>query len=67
MKISEKTEGIILIVLVIAFIVATIIPMVYWFNHPELTKMQLFKEYWELYVGIIIIYIGAQYYIFKHR
>jgi hypothetical protein len=64
---SELKFKIIATVYVIALIVS-FIPMVYWWNHPELTKMELFKEFWELYTTIIVIFSVGQYIIiFKSK
>jgi len=65
MKLSDKTKGVLLIVLVIIFIGVSMVPMVYWWNNPTLTKMEILKEFWELYLGLIVGMIGAQYLAYK--
>jgi hypothetical protein len=67
MKVTEKTEGIILLVIIVIFFGISMIPMVYWFNHPELTKMEIFKEYWQLYTALIIFIVGAQFIVHKNN
>jgi hypothetical protein len=62
---KKTTKGIILIILFVIIVIVSLIPVAYWWNHPELTKMEIFKEFWELYLGVIVAYIGAQ--IFKYK
>lgn len=36
---------------------AVLIPFIYWIRHPELTEMQVFLEWWWLYVPSLIMSI----------
>ena len=64
-KMKKTTKEIILIIVFVIIIIVSLIPMVYWWNHPDLTKMQILKEFWELYLGIIVVSIGGQYLRYK--
>ena len=45
--------------------VILIIPLVYWYNFPELTEMQVIVEYWYIYpmivgAGVLLIMLGGE-------
>ena len=44
-KMKKTTKEIILIIVFVIIIIVSLIPMVYWWNHPDLTKMQILKEF----------------------
>jgi hypothetical protein len=54
-------KKIIYLLIPILFIVALVVPTIYWYMNPELTKMQVFQEWWWLYVPVVIIGILTQY------
>lgn len=62
-KLSRKGEiGLWALFGIIIAIPAIILPFVWWFFEPDLTRMQLFYKFWYLYVIFIVYYI-----IFKWR
>ncbi len=52
---SERIEKMIMWAMFFVAIVISLTPCWYWFVNPELTRMQVFKEWWYVELGAIII------------
>lgn len=60
MKNKSILKTILLVFFGIVALIFIAIPLVYWFKHPELTKMQIFLKFWIEYVLSIVFYTGFQ-------
>lgn len=48
-----------LVMMAIGLIIA-LSPGVYWFFNPELTRMELFFEYWFYYIIAMVLFVGGR-------
>jgi|GEM_PF-2847790 len=40
--------------------IACLFPILYWVQHPDMTYMQIFIEYWKFYFACIVVFsIGS--------
>jgi len=55
-----KTKLFVLAILALLSLIGMMYPVVYWFINSELTKMELFKEFWWLYLvcGGVFVFSG---------
>ena len=53
----KKAKNYSSILLMVAILITPIYSLVYWISNEELTKIQVFKELWYLWCGVIIAVI----------
>jgi hypothetical protein len=40
-----------------AMVGLTLTPLIYWGFHPHMTYMELFQQFWPIYIPVVVLYI----------
>ena len=52
----KTTKKVLAILSVIVIVVLTLVPLIFWFQNPEYTRMQILIKYWVNYAVIVAVY-----------
>jgi len=53
----RKSKEIVFWVVFGLMVLVTVLPLIYWGFHPEMTEMQVFLKFWWVYLFTILLYI----------
>jgi hypothetical protein len=61
----DKSLVVINVLVIIFILFASLYPTIYWFSNPELTSMEIFIEFWWLYLILLGSYFTYSYFYHK--
>ena len=53
----KKYKELLLWVIFIMMFICVLTPLIYWIFHPKMTHMEIFVQFWPVYIPVVSMYI----------